>query len=146
MKRGVAFAICFAMMGLLHSGSSQARRFEFKLNDLPAERLPGRHFYPHHLSRQGVTGRVSVAYSIDGRGVPKNIAVLGFDDHRLQDAATNVIKDLRFKVPADWEATGRNWHRYRIQISFLIKGMAVPPTWEEGSDNIIITNSGESLR
>lgn len=146
MKRGGVIAICLATMALLQPGSSQADGFKFKLNDLPAERLAGRHFYPHHLSRQGVTGRVSVAYSIDGRGIPKNIAVLGFDDHRLQDAATNVIKDLRFKVPADWEATGRDWHRYRIQISFLIRGMATPPTWEEGSDNIIITNSGESLR
>lgn len=119
---------------------------EIKINGVPTASRPTVEYYPHDLRRKGLAGRVAIAYSIDGKGRTKNIVALASDDARFERAAIKMIGDTRFKVPADWEASGNDWRRYRIQVNFLMSGMGQLPIWEDGSEAIILTTSITRVR
>ena len=50
--------------------------------------------------------------------------------------------DLRFRVPADWEARGGPWRRFRIQVTFVVRGMQPLPKWDPTDEALVITASG----
>lgn len=124
---------------LLVREPSTAVARDFEINGLPTEFRPSADFYPQAMRRKGIAGRVSLAYSIDGKGRAQNIVTLASDDAGFESAATSLVRSIRFKVPDDWTASGHDWRRYRIQVNFRIEGMANLPTWEEGGDAIIVT-------
>jgi TonB family protein len=86
-------------------------------------------YYPEPLLVAGVSGRVLLAYSISPSGVAQHIKVLRSDKPGFGSAAVQFLEDWHFDVPATWSRQGGPAHRQRLQVIFIIDGMAPPQPW-----------------
>ncbi len=138
-----ALALATLCTCLAAAGTEPAfARGEVLINGVPARPARARDYYPADLRRANVGGRVSLAYSIDASGRVVRVFPLVSDDVRFEPAATQCLTDLRFRVPADWEARGGPWRRFRIQVTFVVRGMQPLPKWDPTDEALVITASG----
>jgi len=111
----------------------------FEEGMLPIKRHPEKEYYPPHLKRLGIVGRVSLAYSVNAKGRPENISMRFSDHDDLEKAAKSMLQDIRFKVPSDWVDSGGSSRRYRLGFIFQFAGKPKPPPFEDESPSIEIT-------
>lgn len=103
----------------------------------------GRDYYPALAKETGLTGRVGVEYSVDGRGYAQNIVILESGGLVLDDAARKVFSDGRFLIPPDWSATGGPEKRFRYGVIFQLRGRADVARFEDHRLSVVIPGSGK---
>ena len=74
----------------------------------------------------GMTGVVSIAFSINGGGRVIKTNVLYTDAHILDPGALKLLDRARFVVPADWHARAADEYRYIINFSFELFPLESP--------------------
>lgn len=103
----------------------------------------GRDYYPALAKETGLTGRVGVECSVDGRGHAQHIVILESGGLVLDDAARKVFSDGRFLIPPDWSATGAPEKRFRYGVIFQLRGKADVARFEDHRLSVVITGSGK---
>lgn len=100
--------------------------------------------YPTAAQRIGMPGRVLMAFTVTKKGRADNIEMVSSQPTGVfETVATKAIKQMKFTVPADWEATQGPEHRYLISVLFKINpcvapGCVVPKAHEEADDFVIV--------
>jgi TonB family protein len=90
-----------------------------EIRPLPSYDLPSDESYSSSaLHREGLAGRVLVAFHINSGGRARDLRVMSSDSSALEMPALAAIKDARFDVPADWEASGATAQEYLITVGF----------------------------
>ena len=105
----------------------------------PQLRPSNRDYYPPKAKELSLTGRVGLECSVDEQGYPHDIVILESAGPLLDDAAKSVITDQRFRVPADWSATGGPAKRFRYGVIFRIAGKPDAPLFDDKRQIAIIT-------
>jgi len=103
---------------------------------------PANGFYPDQARRLEHTGRVSLAYSVSAKGMTENVSVIessGYDE--LDAAAEKTAMAFRFRVPAEWGASGGPSRRYRLGVIFQIVGKPSVPAFATKQPILVITGS-----
>lgn len=127
--------------GTLDAAEAAGRPGAAMMYGLPVRASMSHNFQPFMERRQGRPGRAVLAFSIDARGRVVRVFSLVADDASLEPQAAKALSQLRFEVPADWEANGGPWRRFRVQVTFLSKGQAPLPKLADDIDVIVITTS-----
>jgi len=77
-------------------------------------------YYPEDARGHALQGRVLVEFSVDGRGVPKDVVVANAEPARnFDDSARRLVKNLRYEVPAGWEQNAAA-HRFRMGVRYQV--------------------------
>jgi TonB family protein len=106
---------------------------------LPGRPNQKRSYYPPAAIRQGITGRVCLAYSVDNHGHAANFEVLESGGTLLDGAARQLLGAVRFNVPADWVATGGSAKRYRLGVIFDLTSKPKVPRFTNSIPTVVIT-------
>jgi len=121
--------------------ASPAQNFETR--SLPIKSLPRNTiFYPSVAKRQGLTGRICLAYSVGATGLVQNVEVLESAGTILDDHAQKLLAGYRFEVPSDWVATGGAEKRYRIGFIFELTNKPKVARFEDTITTVVITGGG----
>lgn len=103
----------------------------------------GRDYYPQLARELGLTGRVGVECSVDGRGEAQDLVIVESGGLVLDDAARKVFSDQRFLIPPDWSTRGGPANRYRYGVIFQLRGKpAVAPFEDKRLTVVIVSGSG----
>jgi len=105
-------------------------RFQFEPGVYPAEAL-----------RLGLSGRVSLAYSVDASGKARDLSVIHSAGRILDDKAVRALKLCRFEVPLGWVASNGPSKRYRFGVTFNIIGRTDVPADADDHPTIAITGT-----
>jgi hypothetical protein len=92
--------------------------------------------------RQGLTGRVCLAYSVDAKGLARNVEVLESGQKILDDYSRRVLAGVHFEVASDWVATGGPKKRYRMGFVFNLSNKPKVASFEDAIPTVVITGSG----
>ena len=105
--------------------------------------------YPAEAVRLGLTGNVSLAFSIDDSGKIQRVAVIHSAGRVLDANAALTARQVHCKVPSDWDESHGPMKRYRIGVTYNIVGLpAVAPNREDalqigiGTVHVARTNGG----
>lgn len=123
------------------AGERGAQRGGVEINGLVTHPRVVRDYYPPAMRRTATPGRVSLAYSVGANGRVIRVFPLVSDYAAFEPSAVQMLTDMRFDVPADWEASGGPWRRFRIQVTFAIRGQQPLPVWAEGESVLLVTAS-----
>jgi TonB family protein len=99
--------------------------------------------YPSALQRQGVQGRVLVAFNITKRGkVDDPVVVSGEPAGEFDSVAIKAVKQVHFTVPDDWEASGDSAYQYQFSVLFKLSPCIAPacvaPKPHEAADDFLV--------
>jgi TonB family protein len=72
----------------------------------PRFTLPTESFYPLEAMRNGVEGRVLVAFDITPGGTATNTSILWTENSSLAGAARHMLSAGHFDVPVEWANSG----------------------------------------
>lgn len=122
------------------AGDHGAQR-ALEINGLVTHPRIVRDYYPPAMRRKATPGRVSLAYSVGADGRVVRVFPLVSDYAAFEPYAVRMLTDMRFDVPADWEASGGPWRRFRIQVTFAIRGRQPLPVWAPGESVLLVTAS-----
>jgi hypothetical protein len=86
----------------------------------------GDDFYPTTSTRRGEQGMVGIEFSIDGKGRAQQLKELHAPSHDLAAAASAVLKEGVFRVPADWEVSGSHNQRFTMEVEFTLVELGTP--------------------
>jgi len=87
---------------------------------LPRFVMPkGQDWYGATAKRQGLEGRVLVAFNITTEGQAKNVSVVWTEDSVLAANTLQLLKAVRFKVPPDW-GTADIWRRWQVGFVYRL--------------------------
>ena len=76
-------------------------------------------YYPADARQHYLQGRALVEFTLNGRGVPADVVVVNSEPPReFEESARQLVRNLRFEVPADWEQGAAASHRFRIGVRF----------------------------
>jgi TonB family protein len=128
---------CAAGTGLVErlTGAADAARG-------PSLLPPSHDYYPSLAKQQGLSGRVGLECSVDGRGHAQDIVILESGGLILDDAAVKAFSDGGFLIPPDWSASGGPARRFRYGVIFQLQGRAAVPPFEDHRLSVVITASG----
>ncbi|HEY3729952.1 MAG TPA: TonB family protein, partial [Steroidobacteraceae bacterium] len=90
--------------------------------ELPAYRGTLRDdYYPADARSHYIQGRSLVEFSLNDRGVPTDVTVIKSEPAReFDNTSERLVKNLRFEVPANWDAGGAQSHRFRIGVRYQV--------------------------
>jgi TonB family protein len=132
--------VIVGVLGHVGPAYSQAIRTPvYEATTLPGRPDPKRDYFPAPAIRQGKTGRVCLAYSVDKRGHPTNIEILDSGGPLLDGAARQFLAAFRFDVPSDWAVTAGPEKRYRFGVVFNLTGKPQVPLYDESIPTVVIT-------
>lgn len=99
--------------------------------------------YPAAQQRQGLQGRVLVAFTINKRGRANDPVVVDSEPAGEFDAvAIKAIKQVRFTVPDDWEDSGDSAYQYQLSVLFKLSPCMPPacvaPKPHDAADDFLI--------
>jgi TonB family protein len=99
--------------------------------------------YPSAQQKQGVQGRVLVAFTITKRGRASDPVVVSADPPGEFDAvAIKAIKQVRFTVPDDWADSGDSAYQYQLSVLFKLSPCVAPacvaPKAHESADDYLV--------
>jgi len=78
--------------------------------------------YPASARRLNQQGRFLVELSINAAGRTTDVALLAAEPQGVFDRSLVVnLRRLRFRVPHDWQSSGRSARRFRVNVLFLIR-------------------------
>jgi TonB family protein len=102
--------------------------------------------YPGALQRQGVQGRVLVAFTITKRGKVNDPVIV--DSEPVGDfdsVAIKAIKQVRFTVPDEWEDSGDSAYQYQLSVLFKLSPCMAPacvaPKPHESADDFLVISA-----
>lgn len=102
-------------------------------------------YYPKAAAKLGVQGRVLAEFNITRRGKVDNVTIQESEPAFVfDDAVRAALKDIKFTVPGDWEASGNVLHRFHLSYVFKIypcpdEPCKAPTAHESADDSVIIT-------
>lgn len=96
-------------------------------------------YYPPALRDRGVSGLVSLTYSVSATGVPVGIAVTKADHRAFARPAVRFLSDWRFKVPSNWTAVGGPNRRFRMRVKFLVTPIIPAEKWNPNDPLFTVT-------
>lgn len=99
--------------------------------------------YPSAQQKQGVQGRVLVAFTITKRGrVNDPVVVASEPAGEFDSVAIKAIKQVRFTVPDDWEDAGDSVYQYQLSVLFKLNPCMAPacvaPKAHESADDFLV--------
>jgi len=99
--------------------------------------------YPSALQRQGVQGRVLVAFTITKRGKVNDPVVVSSEPAgEFDSAAIRAVKQVHFTVPDDWEASGDSAYQYQLSVLFKLSPCVAPdcvaPKPHDSADDFLV--------
>jgi TonB family protein len=99
--------------------------------------------YPGALQRQGIQGRVLVAFTITKRGRVNDPIIMDAEPtHDFDSVAIKAVKQVRFTVPDDWEATGDSAYQYQLSVLFKLSPCVAPacisPKPHDSADDFLV--------
>lgn len=99
--------------------------------------------YPSAQQRQGMQGRVLVAFTITKRGKVNDPVVMDADpSHDFDSVALKAVKLVRFTVPDDWEDTGDSAYQFQLSVLFKLSPCVAPacisPKPHESADDFLV--------
>jgi TonB family protein len=99
-------------------------------------------YYPLPAKRLGMTGRVSLEYSIDASGRAHNIVVTESAGPAFDESAKRLLADGHYKVPSDWAKNGDYDRRFTIGVIFELQNKPRVPPFEGNMETIVIQANG----
>ncbi|HEX2790528.1 MAG TPA: TonB family protein [Steroidobacteraceae bacterium] len=108
-------------------------------------------YYPPDARQHFLQGRALVEFSLNGSGVPADVVVVASEPPReFEKSARLLVKNLRFEIPAGWEATAAAARRFRIGVRFQVvdclnfshcqsEARNPPPDYGEANRTYIVT-------
>ena len=79
----------------------------WKLPSLPRNKIPNTEdAYGETAKRQGLEGRVLVAFDVTPKGTTENINVIWAEDDALGKQTVHLLSRSHFEVPNDWATSG----------------------------------------
>ncbi|MGC3980274.1 MAG: energy transducer TonB [Steroidobacteraceae bacterium] len=102
--------------------------------------------YPSGALRAGLQGRVLVAFTITKKGRADDVEVVTADPAGEFDAtAIKAVKQVRFTVPEDWEASGASAYRFQLSVLFKLNPCVAPaciaPQMHEAADDFLVVGA-----
>lgn len=99
--------------------------------------------YPSAAQRAGMQGRVLVAFNITKKGRADAIEIVNAEPADEFDAtASKAVKQVRFTVPDDWQASGGAAHRFQLSVLFKLSPCVAPacsaPKPHESADDFLV--------
>jgi TonB family protein len=99
--------------------------------------------YPSALQRQGVQGRVLVAFTITKRGKVNDPAVVNAEPAgEFDSVAIKAVKQVRFTVPDNWEDSGNSVYQFQLSVLFKLSPCVAPacvsPKPHESADDFLV--------
>jgi TonB family protein len=126
-----AAAALVALLGITASAYGDDSESEFKLPQIEA--TGSLDFYPPAALRDGIEGRVLIAFDITAAGRTRNVALVWGENAILNAMALRSVTNYQFAVPADW-ASGGMQQRWRLGFVYCI-----PPSSQ--SDAFAVPNA-----
>jgi TonB family protein len=78
-------------------------------------------YYPPDARSHYIQGRSLVEFSLNERGVPIDVTVLKSEPAReFDNSSERLVRNLRFEMPANWDAAGAQSHRFRIGVRYQV--------------------------
>lgn len=98
-------------------------------------------YYPDSLRLRGVSGFVSMHYSVSATGVPARIEITKANEPAFGTAAVRFLSDWRFKVPTNWTADGGPQRRFKMRVKFLVTDVVPAAKWDPNDPLFTITGT-----
>jgi len=98
-------------------------------------------YYPERAKRDGLEGKVLVAFDIDAGGRVSHLAVLDSDDSVFEATAREYLTGLQFDVPSDWSKSAAHLIRYHIGFLFCIPPSSLDLTFGVPANPVIISTN-----
>jgi TonB family protein len=147
-----------AMLAVLAAGSARAAA---PLSSAHVELPPYRgtlqdDYYPADARSHYLQGRSLVEFSLNDRGVPTDVSVIQSEPAREFDRSSErLVKNLRFELPASWDASAAQSHRFRIGVSYQVvqclnfskceAGSRSPPAVYDGADRTYVVSAQQRV-
>lgn len=78
-------------------------------------------YYPDDARQHYLQGRALVEFSLNASGVPTDVLVTASEPPReFEKSARLLVRNLRFEVPAGWEAGAAGAQRFRLGVRFQV--------------------------
>lgn len=81
--------------------------------------------YPSEALKAGIEGTVSLRYTVDYKGVIKEVMVISGIGYGCDEEAIRVVRSLHFKVPEDGKIKSK--YSRKIHIHFRLPGSTTSP-------------------
>jgi TonB family protein len=126
-----AAAVLVALLGITASVYGDDSATEPRLPRIEA--TGSLDFYPPAALRDGIEGRVLIAFDITPAGRTTNVALVWGENAILNAMALRSVSNYQFAVPADWGSSGLQ-QRWRLGFVYCI-----PPSSQ--SDEFAVPNA-----
>jgi TonB family protein len=100
----------------------------------------GQDWYGATAKRQGLEGRVLVAFNITTDGQAKDVSVIWTEDSVLGANTLQLMKAIRFKMPPDW-GPADVWRRWQVGFVYRLCPSGQPGEFAIPVEPIYITGS-----
>jgi TonB family protein len=130
----IAIALIFSVRGFADESQSAA----LESQTLPPLKSSKSLYYPETAKRDGLEGKVLVAFDIVADGHAANLAILFSDDPSFENTARQYISGLRFEVPSNWANSEGRYARYHIGFVFCIPPSSVVGTFGVAASPVIV--------
>lgn len=111
------------------------------INGLSGQMIGVHDYYPVSLRLRGVSGLVSMHYSVSATGVPVRIEITKANEPAFGIAAVGFLSDWRFKVPTNWTSDGGPQRRFKMRVKFLVNDVAPAEKWDPNDPLFTITGT-----
>lgn len=78
-------------------------------------------YYPDDARQHYLQGRALVEFSLNGSGAPADVVVVASEPAgEFEKSARLLVRNLRFEVPAGWQASAAGTQRFRLGVRFQV--------------------------
>lgn len=133
----VALAIAVSCSGCIPGVTSGPASAAWGPSLLP----PSHDYYPPLAREEGLTGRVGLECSVDGKGKAQDVVVSESGGLILDDAARKLFTEGSFLIPPDWSSKGGPGRRFSYGVVFRLKGKPNVVPFDDHRMTVLISGS-----
>jgi len=101
-------------------GATNADASAWEQPNLPGRKVDmSRDWYPDAAKRLGLEGRVLLGFDMKADGRAKNISVIWSENSAFEASAVEMLKSVRFTVPANWKTADAS-RRWRMGLVYRL--------------------------